>query len=69
MNIGLFHLRTLSQNIDTHFAGHVIMVSKEEHVPYDRPILSKVSEWLLILQKVLIFGCRCRSILNKNTSL
>jgi len=69
MNIGLFHLRTLSHNINTHFTGRVIMVSKEEHVPYDRPILSKVSVRLLILQKVLKFGYRCRSILNKNTSL
>ena len=55
----------LSQNMDTRFAGRVIMVSKEEHVPYDRPILSKVSVWLLILQKVIIFGYRCCSILNK----
>ena len=47
MNIGL--LRTFSQIFDAPFAGRVIMVSKEEHVPYDRPILSKVSVEFCIL--------------------
>lgn len=41
-----------SQNMDAPFAGRVIMVSKEQHVPYDRPILSKVSvKFSIILQK------------------
>lgn len=40
-----------SQNMDAPFAGRVIMVSKEQHVPYDRPILSKVSVKFSILQK------------------
>ena len=38
--------------MDAPFAGRVIMVSKEKHVPYDRPILSKVS----VLIKVLYFA-------------
>lgn len=44
-------LRTFSQIFDAPFAGRVIMVSKEEHVPYDRPILSKVSVEFCILQR------------------
>ena len=51
MNMGL--LRTFSQNVDAPFVGRVIMVSKEEHVPYDRPILSKVSMEFFILQRDL----------------
>ena len=41
--------------MDAPFAGRVIMVSKEQHVPYDRPILSKVSVKFSILQKVINF--------------
>lgn len=50
-----------SQNMDAPFAGRVIMVSKEQHVPYDRPILSKVSVKLVYIfaKKLLTFWSYC----------